>query len=208
MSKGEPSLYAERTIAAYRVHAGEAIRSWAKARTPSRFLRRFAGLLPPGGRVLDYGCGIGTDLAWLRRKGFQVEGIDGTLEFVEEARRRCPGAGIRHARFEGVRLQPGAYDGIWCSAALIHVPPEALAEQLGKLRAALKAGGRLGLTLAWGRKAGFIRGDWIPGRYVAGFRRDQAMERLGGWVVQSVSVVSGESRRGRWIQIFAQPSEP
>lgn len=203
-----PAAYAERTIAAYRVHAGEAIRSWSRARMPSRFLRRFAGLLPPGGWVLDYGCGIGTDLAWLIWRGFRAEGIDGTLEFVDEARRRCPGAEVRHARFEAVRLQEGAYDGIWCSAALIHVPPEGLADQLEKLRQALKPGSWLALTLAWGQAKGFIRGDWIPGRYVAGYSKAEALKRLGGWVVQSANVVTGESRRGRWIHILAQPSEP
>ena len=206
MSRRQPAAaYAERTIAAYRVHAGEALRSWARARTPSRFLRRFAGLLPPGGQLLDYGCGIGTDLAWLSRRGFRVEGIDGTLEFVDETRRRCPGAPVRHARFETVRLQEGAYDGIWSNAALIHVPPEELAEQLEKLRRALRPGGWLALTLAWGRAKGFLRGDWIPGRYVAGFRRGEALKMLDGWAALSVKVVSGESRRGRWIQILAQP---
>lgn len=198
--------YADRTIAAYRVHAGKAVESWARARTPGRFLRRFADLLPPGGRVLDYGCGIGADLAWLNRRGFRVEGIDGTLEFVDEARRQCPGAEIRHARFEAVHLQAGDYDGIWCSAALIHVPPERLGEQMEKLRQALRPGGWLALTLAWGRAKGFIRGDWIPGRYVAGCSKAEALKRLGGWVVLSVNVVSGESRRGRWIHILAQPS--
>ncbi len=208
LRSGLPFHYAERTIAAYRMHAPEAARSWSRARTPSRFLRRFAALLPPGGRVLDYGCGIGADLAWLRRQGFRAEGVDGTLEFVQEARRRSPGAKVLHARFEMVPLGRREYDGIWCSAALIHVPPEALAGQMEKLRLALRPGGRLALTLAWGRRKGFLRGDWIPGRYVAGFTKQEALKRLGGWVVQSVSVVSGESRRGRWIQIFAQPSEP
>lgn len=202
--------YAERTIAAYRVHAREAVESWARARTPSRLLRRFAGLLPPAGRVLDYGCGIGADMAWLIRQEFRTEGVDGTLEFVREARRRCPGAEIRHARFEAVRLQAEAYDGIWCSAALIHVPPEELAGQLERLRRALKPGGWLALTLAWGRAKGFIRRDWIPGRYVAGYAKGEALKTLGlgGWGVHSADVVTGESRRGRWIQILAQPSKP
>lgn len=204
----QATCYAERTIAAYRMRAGEAIESWGRSRVPSRFLRRFAAALPPGGRVLDYGCGIGTDLAWLSRQGFRAEGVDGTLEFVQEARRRCPRAKVLLGRFESVPLPTGAYDGIWCSAALIHVPPEALAGQLEKLRAALRPGGWLALTLAWGRARGFLRRDWIPGRYIAAYTRSQALKLLSGWRVRALEVGSGGGRRGRWIRVLAQPGGP
>ena len=191
--------YAERTIAAYRAHARKAIRNWSRGK-PSRFLRRFAAGLPRGARVLDYGCGAGREMAWLRSRGLIVEGIDGTLEFVLAARRRCPGVRVLHARFETVSLPPGRYDGIWCNAALIHVPPPELARQLWKLAAALKSGGLLGLTLAWGRSKRFLRRDWIPGRYMACYSRAEVEAFLKeGWEIRSLKVVSNEGRRGRWI---------
>ena len=196
------TAYADRTIAAYRVHARKAARSWAKIK-PSRFLRRFAAELPPGGRILDYGCGTGVDMAWLRARGFRVEGIDGTLEFVLEARRRCPGARILYSRFETVLLQPARYDGIWCNAALIHVPPQELACQLEKIRKALKPGKLLGMTLAWGRAKRFLCGDWIPGRYLAAYAKGEAAALLCGWSGRRLAVTAGDGRAGRWIQILA-----
>ena len=153
--------------------------------------------------MLDYGCGIGTEMAWLRKQGFLVEGVEGALEFVLAARRRCPGAPILHARFESVSLPTGRCDGIWCNAALIHVPPQELSRQLEKLSRALKPGGLLGLTLAWGRAKGFIRRDWIPGRYIAAYSRREAVTLFRGWGVEMLKVTAGDGRQGRWIQLLA-----
>ena len=194
--------YAERTIAAYRVHAAKAERNWSRLRRPSRFLQIFAASLPPGGRVLDYGCGIGTETAWLRRQGFRVEALDGTLEFVRAARRRCPGVPILHDRFESVRLPSGRYDGIWCNAALIHVPPGELARQLEKLRVSLRPAGLLGLTLAWGHAKRFLRRDWLPGRYFAAYTKPEMAVFLRGWSVRRLAIAFHDGRRGRWIQFL------
>lgn len=196
--------YADRTLAAYRARARAAIVNWRRHARPSRFLRQFAAALPPRSRVLDYGCGIGLELAWLRRQGFQVEGVDGALEFVLEARRRCPGVPIAHARFETVPVARSRYDGIWCQAALIHVPPDILRRQLDTLRRGLTPGGVLGLTLAWGTRKGYTRGDWIPGRYLAGYTKAQVVALLHGWTIRDLAVVAHDGRHGRWIQLLCQ----
>ncbi len=198
----EPT-YADRTVTAYRRHAAAAIANWSRYSRPSEFLRRFARRLPPSGRVLDYGCGIGTDLAWLSAQGFQVDGIDGTPEFVAEARRRVPGATLQLARFESVELPQGDYAAVWCRAALLHVPPDELARQLAKLRRALAPGGWLGLTLSWGRTQAYTRQDWIPGRYVGSYAKAAAAGFLRAWRVEELRVVNFDGRQGRWIQALA-----
>jgi len=48
-------------------------------------LVRYSCLLPPGGRVLDLGCGDGRNLFYFARKGFDVHGID----FSETAVIKC-----------------------------------------------------------------------------------------------------------------------
>lgn len=198
-------VYDHPTLAAYRRHAEAAIADWRRIRAPSKLLRQFARTLPRSARVLDYGCGIGTDLAWLRRAGFRVEGLDGTPDFVREARQRVPNAPIRLARFEQAALPEARYNGIWCQAALIHVTPDELRRQLDKLRAALTPGGVLGLTLAWGRLKGPTVHDWIPGRYVAGYSRAEAAAFFGGWDIRRFAVVAHDGRQGRWIHLLASP---
>lgn len=197
-------LYADRTVAAYRLQARRAISNWSRSRRPSSFLKKFMSFLPAEAQVLDYGCGIGREMSWMGTQGFRVEGVDATLEFVLEARRRCPGVPIRHARFEGVALEPQAYDGIWCNAALMHVPPEELRRQLGKLHRAMRPGGVLGLTLAWGRRKGYTQRDWIPGRYVAGYGRREVAKLLRDWEWVELQVTSRGGRKGRWIQASAR----
>ena len=43
---------------------------------PSPWVQRFAGLLKPGGTVLDVACGSGRHVRWLAAQGFTVTGVD------------------------------------------------------------------------------------------------------------------------------------
>lgn len=194
------------TLAAYRRHADKAIAEWRTIRPPSAFLRQFARQLPRQARVLDYGCGIGLELAWLRRQGFCVEGMDGTLAFVREARRRNPGISIQQARFNEIRLPEAAYDGIWCQAALMHLPPAGLPQELEKLRRSLKPSGLLGITLAWGRRKGVAHDDWLSGRYIAGYTKSEALRFFRDWGVLDCRVTNHDGRSGRWITVLATPT--
>ena len=203
------TIWANRTLAAYARHAPAAIASWSRTVRPSPWLRKFAERCSEGGRILDYGCGIGTDLTWLRSRKFQVEGMDGTPAFVAKAARRCPSAGLHVVRFESVQLPIGSYNGIWCRAALLHVPPEELGRHLWMFRSALLPGGVLGLTLAWGHGASFTdESDWIPDRYVVAYQKSQVLAWFsrGGWDLHEVAVASHEGRQGRWVQVLASPA--
>ena len=43
---------------------------------PSPWVERFAGLVRPGGTVLDVACGSGRHVLWLARQGWRVTGVD------------------------------------------------------------------------------------------------------------------------------------
>ena len=43
---------------------------------PSDWVRRWASLITPGGRVLDLACGGGRHLRWLAAQGFATTGVD------------------------------------------------------------------------------------------------------------------------------------
>ncbi len=49
----------------------------------SAWVRRWAGLLKPGARVLDLACGSGRNLRWLAAQGLQVTGADRDAAAVE-----------------------------------------------------------------------------------------------------------------------------
>ena len=63
-------------------------------------------VLPQGGRILDAGCGIGLDAAWLVDSGREVVAIDASAGMVAQARARLPGVDVHHLPLQHVgRLQ-------------------------------------------------------------------------------------------------------
>ena len=102
------------------------------------------GALPDVGRlrILDLGCGPGRDLIALRDRGHEPIGLDGTLSFVEMARRHA-GVDVLHQNFVDLDLPSTHFDGVFANAALFHVPTSELGRVLTELRFCLRPGGVL-----------------------------------------------------------------
>ena len=43
---------------------------------PSHWVQRFGGLIPQGGRVLDFACGSGRHARWLAECGLRIDAVD------------------------------------------------------------------------------------------------------------------------------------
>ena len=76
--------------------------------------QRFASLLPPGARVLDFCCGSGRDSRYFLKAGFDVTATDGSAELCKIAR-QLTGLPVRHELFQELS-ETEAYDGILPSA--------------------------------------------------------------------------------------------
>jgi SAM-dependent methyltransferase len=126
----------EKTLQFYRSNA-QSYADWAKA--PSTRLRGFLALLPPGGSILELGCGAGNHSAVMLEAGFSVRATDGSPEMAEIASRRL-GHPVEAMLFHELD-ECETYDGIWASACLLHVPRGELAGILGRVRRALKPSG-------------------------------------------------------------------
>ncbi len=114
----------DETLQFYRRNA-EAYADWAKA--PSSRLRSFLALLPRGGSILELGCGAGNHSAEMLGAGFKVRATDGSPEMADIASRRL-GHPVETMLFHKLH-EHEAYDGVWASACLLHVPRDELAEQ-------------------------------------------------------------------------------
>ncbi|MGY3445796.1 MULTISPECIES: class I SAM-dependent methyltransferase [unclassified Bradyrhizobium] len=159
------------TLQFYRRHA-EAYAGWAKA--PSTRLVGFLKLLPPGGAILELGCGAGNHAAVMLAAGFVLRATDGSPEMAEVAARRInhPVEAMLFDELEDCE----AYDGVWASACLLHVPRDELAGILGRIRRALKPGGLFYASYkighgdgrdSIGRYYNYPAADWLASTYAA-----------------------------------------
>jgi 2-polyprenyl-3-methyl-5-hydroxy-6-metoxy-1,4-benzoquinol methylase len=101
-----------------------------------------------GKRVLEVGCGIGTDTINFARAGAQVTAVDLSDRSLEIARRRAEVYGLPSIRFVqanveelGTVLPERGYDLVYSFGVIHHTPHPDVA--LGQLVACLKPGGTL-----------------------------------------------------------------
>jgi len=82
---------------------------WGKA--PSRFARELTAFVPPGGRILDLGCGEGRDSVYFAFCGYEVTGLDHSRYLLDVAAQRAAAAGVTVRWVEGDMRQPYAVPG-------------------------------------------------------------------------------------------------
>jgi len=115
-------------------------------RRGEELLRAFAGKR----KILDVGCGTGRDVAFLLRKGKDAFGTDAVPEMLVQARATLESQGEKTSgrlfqeslpRLKTIR--DGEFDGVLCSAVLMHLPDDQVFDAVYALRRILKPGGAL-----------------------------------------------------------------
>jgi 2-polyprenyl-3-methyl-5-hydroxy-6-metoxy-1,4-benzoquinol methylase len=108
--------------------------------------KHFTDAFNTGLKVLDIGCGSGRDLAVLHMLGYNTYGVDPTPQFVELAQEIHPELKDRITQGALPDLTvpfDGEFDGVLCSAVLMHIEVEQLPAAAQAINACLKVGGRL-----------------------------------------------------------------
>ena len=103
-------------------------REWDEARGRNLFERgwldRFTALLPPGGSVLDIGCGSGEPIArHLIGSQFAVTGVDSAPTMIDLCRSRFPSAAWLVADMRELALER-RFDGLLAWDSFFHLRPE------------------------------------------------------------------------------------
>lgn len=101
-------------------------------------------------KILDVGCGTGRDLAFFLRKGKDAYGIEASRRMLDLADAKLVSEGLSGAgRLFGATLPElgvfaeGEFDGVLCSAVLMHLPDEEIFDAVYALRRILRPGGTL-----------------------------------------------------------------
>ncbi len=122
---------------------------WGRFTSP--LLQRALGALnlPPGGALLDVGCGTGLLLeTMLARKEAKVAGIDISPEMIRVAAERLgTQAELRVGDSEDLPWENDTFDAVTCTSSFHHYPQPAKA--LREMNRVLKRGGQLVLADFW-----------------------------------------------------------
>ncbi|HYJ79247.1 MAG TPA: class I SAM-dependent methyltransferase [Longimicrobiaceae bacterium] len=107
-------------------------------------VRRALAAFAPAGSVLELACGTGWWTEQLVRYADRLTVVDASQELLELNRRRVPDVEVRRVRADVFQWQPdGAYDVVFFSFWLSHVPPERFEAFWALVAAALAPGGRV-----------------------------------------------------------------
>lgn len=153
------------------------------------WLDRFADLLPPGGTVLDVGCGAGEPIAaYFASQGYRVTGLDAAQAMIDLARRRLPEQEWLFGDMRRLNLDR-TFNGIIGWNSFFHLTQDEQRSVLPRLAQHLEPGGALMLTV--GPEAGEVTGhvgDDIV--YHASLAPDEYRSILAGLGLQVVSFVA------------------
>ena len=143
------------TIAFYDANA-EAFFQRSVAAEMAEGYAEFTALLPPGGRVLDAGCGSGRDSLAFHRLGFQVTATEASASLTNLARAHT-GLPVEVLTFDQIAWRE-VFDGVWACASLLHVPRADLPTAVGRLADALVPGGVLWMSFKYGTEEREVAG--------------------------------------------------
>ena len=136
----------------YRHNAAEVASRYEAVNSPvaSFFQLAFA----PSSRVLDIGCGSGRDLAALLKAGHDAFGLEPILEMRQEAVKAHPEVAdrVRDSALPQLATEAAeSFDGVLCSAVLMHIPPQQLFDAAFNIRRLLRQHGRLLVSIPFAR---------------------------------------------------------
>jgi len=108
---------------------------------PSYKIDEFLNRLPKCAKILDVGCGPGTDYKYMTEKGFDVYGSDASREMIKLAQAKNLQGKFEIADMRDLQLEPNSIDGVFVSFSLIHIPKKDTAKTLKTFYNILKPGG-------------------------------------------------------------------
>lgn len=115
----------------------------------SNHYQKIIKYLPSNSKILDIGFGSGRDMIYFQSQGYIVEGIDTSIEFVNNM--KSQGYNVKLESVEDMNYIK-KYDAIWACASLLHVKRENLSKVFKRCNKALKENGILYCSFKYGNQ--------------------------------------------------------
>ncbi|MEO0439399.1 MAG: class I SAM-dependent methyltransferase [Pseudomonadota bacterium] len=185
-------------------------RYWDEVRPTSLYekpwLDRFVRNLPPGGRLLDLGCGSGVPIAGhFLDQGFAVVGVDYAESMIALARRRYPAADWHVQDINNLTIE-GKFDGIYSWDGFFHLTVEEQRIAVPDLCHRVRSGGTILLTVGTGEGevTGTVGGETVYHASLAPEEYDRLFHQNGFETVTFVP--EDENCRGRSVLLASDKS--
>ena len=158
---------------------------------------------PPGGRVLEVGCGNGKTAVALAKRGYRVTGMDFSQKAIDICRELILDADFVCASVLNIPFENGSFDGISAFHVLEHLTDEELDRASEELYRVMRNGGYLlvksfaegDMRAGKGTASGdsVIRGNGILYHY---FTEDEITSKLSQFECVSIRTVEDKTRFG------------
>ncbi len=174
--------------------------AWDAARAGGDFFERpvidrFAAGLPPGGSVLDIGCGSGAPVAaYLIERGFAVTGVDAAPALAALCAQRYPAGEWIAADMRTLDLGR-RFDGLIAWNSFFHLSQDAQRDMIGRFGAHAAPGAMLLFTCGHGlgEAIGTFNGEAL---YHASLERAEYDELLAAAGFETVALVEADPECG------------
>jgi len=171
----------------------------------------FLSLVPPGGTILDVGCGAGKKSLYMHKRGFSVHGIDLSEKMIELARKKVPSARFAVANIAEPLPVKDVVDGVLAQAVLLHIAKRDVQRVIGNIVAPLKPGGHLYIAVKErrpGQPAEEIKTENDYGydyqRFFSYYTAEELAQLVQAAGLKVVYQNMHEPTKTRWLQIIAK----
>jgi ubiquinone/menaquinone biosynthesis C-methylase UbiE len=178
------------------------------AEMPENLLRdaqKFIETLPKNGPCLDLGCGAGRDTAWFEQQGLNILSADLSIGMLNETRkitsRPLAQMDMRHLGFAA-----NSFAGVWCNAALLHLPKAEAPQALQEMQRILCPDGILSIAVQAGTGEQLEENPYESGKGERFFARYQMDEMTQMLAAQGFTILAAEKTfsHKEWLRFLAQ----
>ncbi|HKG57147.1 MAG TPA: class I SAM-dependent methyltransferase [Candidatus Limnocylindrales bacterium] len=180
--------------------------------TRLRALRAALDRIPPGGDILELGCGAGLPMtAALAEKG-RVTGVDISGAQIQLARANVPTATFVQGDMTTLELAPSTFDAVVAFYSITHVPRDEHAALLGRITSWLRPAGVFVASMGVEDDPGGVERDWLGvDMYFSHFsaKRNRRLVEAAGMEIESADVLAepGDRHDARFLWVVARKPE-
>lgn len=168
--------------------------------------QKFLEYIPKNGLCLDLGCGTGRDSAWFEQHGLRMIGADFSIGMLFQARQIIP-CPLVQMDMRQLGFAEHFFAGIWCNAALLHIPKAQSPQVLAEMRRILCKDGILDLSIQKGAGEQFETNPYASEQGQRFFARYDLSEitkllETNGFTILETVEVSYNQRT--WLRLIAK----